>query len=114
MVGAAKRPGEPGQAQRNGADGDPLPPGAIARLGGLRLQHGGGISNVLFTRDSKGLISAGGEAVIRLWDPATGKEIRHFTGHEDLNAELFPDALMSGTLPAGARHAALDKVFADL
>jgi len=79
---AAKASGESAPVQRTGADGDLLPPGAIARLGGLRLQHGGGISNVLFTRDSKGLISAGGEAVIRLWDPATGKEIRHFTGHE--------------------------------
>src|SRR5262245_11077792 len=58
---AAKASGQADQLQRTNRDSDPLPPGAIARLGSLRLQHGGGISNVLFTRDSKGLISAGGE-----------------------------------------------------
>jgi WD40 repeat protein len=78
---------------RTDRHGDPLPPGAIARLGGLRLQHGGGISNLLFTCDGKGLISAGSEPLIRLWDPATGKEVRLFAGHEApvCSAALSPD-----------------------
>ena len=41
-------------------------------------------------------------------------ELGHFTGHEDLNPDLFPNQLMSGTLAAGVRHAVLDKVFADM
>jgi hypothetical protein len=41
-------------------------------------------------------------------------ELGHFMGHEDLNPDLYPDQLMSGTLAAGVRHAVLDKVFADM
>jgi WD40 repeat protein len=57
--------------------------------------------HLLFTRDGKGLISAGGEAVVRLWDPASGKEIRQFEGHEApvRSAALSPDGK---TLAAGA------------
>src|SRR5215467_13406681 len=78
QAGFARAASDPDEVRRTDANGDVLPPGAIARHGTLRLQHGGHVSNLLFTRDGKGLISAGGEAVIRLWDPATGKEIRHF------------------------------------
>lgn len=54
--------------------GDPLPPGALARLGTLRLRHL--YAAVRFTRDGKELISAGGDGMVRYWDPASGKEKR--------------------------------------
>src|SRR5262245_38280620 len=79
---AAKAPAEPAPVQRFDANGCPLPAGAISRLGSLRLRHGGSVTNLLYTRDGKGLVSAGGEATVRLWDPDTGKELRRFEGHE--------------------------------
>jgi len=85
-VAAIEPPGE-GQGaalagQPTDISGFQLPPGAVARLGALRLQHAGSVSNLLFTSDGKSLISAGGESVIRIWDSSTGQEIRRFVGHE--------------------------------
>src|SRR5262249_53190154 len=58
--------------------GDPLPPGAIARLGTVRWRHGGTASFVTFTSDGKQLLSAGADDRVRLWDLATGKEVGQF------------------------------------
>src|SRR5262245_32534441 len=52
--------------------GDPLPPGALARYGTLRLRHTEPIRWLGFTPDGKGLVS-GGEHEIRAWDVATGR-----------------------------------------
>jgi len=52
-----------------------LPGGAVARLGTVRLRHGGIVSGVAWAPDGK-LVAAGGhEPFIHLWDPASGKEI---------------------------------------
>lgn len=56
--------------------GDPLPPGAVARLGTVRLRHPQWVNNVAFMPDGKTLISSGWEGTIRLWDVATGKELQ--------------------------------------
>jgi WD40 repeat protein len=57
--------------------GDPLPLGAIARLGTVQLRHAGvspGRIPLAFSRDSKTLISASdGDRKIRVFDAATGK-----------------------------------------
>jgi WD40 repeat protein len=58
--------------------GDPLPAGAVARLGTTRWRHGATISYVAFGPDGKTLITAGQDNTVRLWDLATGKEIRRF------------------------------------
>src|SRR5262249_33875359 len=50
--------------------GDPLPSGAIARCGTMRLRHGRG-STVAFAADGKTLISFGGDRTLRFWDVAT-------------------------------------------
>jgi WD40 repeat protein len=62
------------------AFGDPLPEGAIARLGTLRLKHTPAgdptIDVVHFSPDGKKMVSlVYGAASIRLWDSASGKEI---------------------------------------
>jgi WD40 repeat protein len=56
---------------------DPLPPRALARMGTIRLRHGDAVSFAGFAADGKTLIAAGADQVIRFWDPATGKELRH-------------------------------------
>ena len=58
--------------------GDPLPPGAIARLGTLRLRQADGIAAFAFSADSKLLATGGGakDEWLHLWDTATGKLVR--------------------------------------
>jgi WD40 repeat protein len=64
------------QNQKPGTDlyGDPLPPGAIARMGTVRLRHEGPASAVAFSPDGQTLASGGRDGTIRLWEMATGKE----------------------------------------
>jgi WD40 repeat protein len=64
------------------AAGDPLPEGALARFGTLHLHHNGSVINVAFAPDGKTLASCGNDSLVRLWDAATGKEIRRFVGHQ--------------------------------
>ncbi len=58
--------------------GDPLPAGALARLGTTRWRHGANITFVAFGPEGKTLITAGEDHTVRLWDLATGQEIRRF------------------------------------
>jgi RNA polymerase sigma factor (sigma-70 family) len=62
---------------RTDALGDPLPEGAIARLGTVRLRHGGTILKLAFTPDGKQIVAFGHDGV-RIWDAATGREARDF------------------------------------
>src|SRR5438046_2624324 len=60
------------------AHGDPLPDGALARLGTTRLRHGADVVFVAFGPEGKTLITAGQDSTIRLWDLNSRKEIRRF------------------------------------
>jgi WD40 repeat protein len=62
------------------AAADPLPDGALFRIGTARLRHAGSAIIVAWAPDNKTLASGGNDHVARLWDAATGKEIRRFTG----------------------------------
>jgi WD40 repeat protein len=61
--------------------GDLLPEGAVTRLGTVRLRHSERITTVAYSLDGKTLFSGGCDNVIRMWDVATGKELRRFQGH---------------------------------
>lgn len=55
--------------------GDPLPEGALARLGTMRLRHGRG-TNLAFAADGKSLRSCGADSILRTWDRTTGRLLR--------------------------------------
>jgi WD40 repeat protein len=67
---------EPFLSDRNDVFGDPLPLGALARMGTVRMRTGNSVECVAFSADGK--IFATGEELgtIRFWDPKTGKQIR--------------------------------------
>jgi WD40 repeat protein len=74
----------------SGQFGDPLSPRVLARLGTVRLRHGGSrIELVGFSPDGRTLISASEDGMVRLWEAATGKEIRHFQTAKSRAKETF-------------------------
>jgi WD40 repeat protein/beta-lactamase regulating signal transducer with metallopeptidase domain len=87
--------------------GDPLPAGALARLGTTRLRHGGDVTFVAFGPGGKTLITAGQDNTVRLWDLTDGKELRRFA--KPAPAALKP--LPKGDKPADEK-AATDAIVA--
>jgi WD40 repeat protein len=69
---------------------DPLPAGARLRIGNPRLRHAAPIMSVLFTPDSKQVISGDEDRATVVWDAATGREVRRFEGQAE---SLGPFAL---------------------
>ncbi len=58
--------------------GDPLPEGAKARLGTVRLRHQGVIAAAVFTPDGKTVIVGDTAGDIISWDVASGRKIRRY------------------------------------
>src|SRR5436309_861142 len=55
--------------------GDPLPRGAIARLGTTRFRHLDRIFGVAFAPDGKTVASASPDDTAAIWDAKTGKKL---------------------------------------
>src|SRR5581483_6780781 len=90
--------------------GDALPAGAVARLGTTRWRHGATIHFVAFGPEGKTLLTAGQDGTVRVWDTATGKEVRRFT--RPAPAAVRPPA-RSGTAP-GTLTVPAQRLAADL
>jgi WD40 repeat protein len=93
-----------GGKARSDCYGDPLPEGALARLGTVRLRHGAYVQHLSFSPDGKALASVGGDHSIRFWDPKTGKEFRRLGGKKVLYTQkvvFSPDGKMLATYSYG-------------
>src|SRR5262249_25587331 len=66
-----------GEKPKLDQQGDPLPAGALARLGTVRLRHGHTVNDVYFMPDGKSLLTVAEDGTVRLWDLA-GRELRRF------------------------------------
>jgi WD40 repeat protein len=87
---------DPGEGRQPRADrlGDPLPAGAVARIGSVRWWQGGGAEGPLvFTPDGKLLVSCEADQAVRLLDAATGQEVRRLRppGDAVFSFALAPD-----------------------
>jgi RNA polymerase sigma factor (sigma-70 family) len=91
----------PGRAPRTDPYGDPLPAGALARLGTARLRHGAETLCSAFTRDGKTVSTSDAQGTIVYWDVLTGRAVRRIQASQGaVNAlAVSPDGR---TLAVGA------------
>jgi RNA polymerase sigma factor (sigma-70 family) len=77
------QPKAPEQPQKKAdRQGEPLPAGAVARLGTVRMRHGGTVTAVAFAPGGGKVTSASADGTLRVWDAATGKELARFGDHQ--------------------------------
>ena len=102
LVGSTPADAQP--AARTDRYDDPLPPGAIARVGTVRLRHPG-TGSLAFSPNGAVLASAGIDDSIRLWDVGTGKDL-HRLAQKSVSCVLFtPDGktLATGNTDSSVR-----------
>ena len=63
--------------------------------------HTSSVTSLAVSRDGSRVVSGGSDAALRLWDAATGREIRTFLGHEGIvtSVAISPDGktVLSGS-----------------
>lgn len=65
----------PGLWPRVDADGFPLPPGAVARIGSTRFLHNDNVWCSQYSPDGRWLATVTSEEFVHVWDSATGREL---------------------------------------
>ena len=76
------------KAERADLYGDPLPPGALLRMGTVRFRNRDILLNIAYSPDGKLLAAAGYNGAILLYDAATGTKRRRFQGDPHAIAAL--------------------------
>jgi RNA polymerase sigma factor (sigma-70 family) len=74
--------------------GDPLPPGAVARMGTTAFHAPGSVRAAAFSPDGKYLATAGLNHHVRVWDAKTGRQVYAFprsVGESDRALAFSPD-----------------------
>lgn len=74
-------------------DDDQLPTGALARVGTVRFRHGSVVTSLAYSKDGKTIVTASWDTTVRMWDAASGRELRAFSVSQApvLAAVLSPD-----------------------
>lgn len=77
----------------SGGVADPLPPGAIARIGTLRLRHTADVGALAISPDGRVIVSAARypEEPICIWDSRTGRKL-HEISSRDQQLAISPDS----------------------
>jgi RNA polymerase sigma factor (sigma-70 family) len=80
--------------------GDPLPPGASARLGTVRLRSGTHLRALAFSPDGRVLATTADDSLLRLWQVSSGREVgRLQTQRGTVNPVAFaPDGKSLATM----------------
>src|SRR5689334_17995047 len=88
-------PGILGQAPTlAGQDDDPLPRGALLRMGSSRLTHGSWLTSLKFSADDRYIGSADSHGTVRLWETATGKLVWEKPERTGRTLAFSPDGKM--------------------
>src|ERR1700731_250811 len=77
--------------------GDPLPKGAVARLGALRLHHPGHLESRGCSPDGKPLATSGADGSVCLWDWARRKELPRLPATNVGTLAFSPDGSLLAT-----------------
>ncbi len=80
-----------GGAEAADSAGEPLPPGAVQRLGTLRMRYPGGVGGLAYLPDGRGVVLTGG--FVDIWDLAKGVLLSHtrVSGSGLRGIDLRPD-----------------------
>ena len=73
---------QPVPVARTDQFGDPLPAGALSRLGTIRWRHGSPVSFAAFLPEGKSVLTAAADGWITIWDYPIGKMLSRFDAFE--------------------------------
>ena len=94
------------QGPSSGRDdfGDPLPAGAVRRLGTIRLRHGGTVRQLGFSLDGQALAGKGmANPSLRAWDAATGRPASGRSEQDFHFSKFYPSSVASPCAKFAAR-----------